>query len=62
MAGKDGIFQIYLSSGEAVRRTEPPHPIAYLRLLLYPLLGFLLPWGAVRLLTWVGSGFFAAKG
>jgi hypothetical protein len=32
---------------------------AYLIPLLYPVLGFLLPWGVVRVLTWVGAGFFA---
>jgi hypothetical protein len=36
---------------------DPPAPKAYLIPLLYPILGFLLPWGSIRLLTWVGSGF-----
>jgi hypothetical protein len=61
LAGKDGISRIYLSTGEAVRRTDDPRPTAYLRLLLYPLLGFLLPLVAVRILTWVASGFFAPR-
>jgi len=59
LAGKDGISQIRLSTGEAVRRTEAPRPLAYLRLLLYPLLGFLLPLVGVHMLTWVVSGFVA---
>ena len=50
---------IELSSGETVQRAEAPRVRAYLILLLYPVLGFLLPWGIVRVLTWVGSGFVA---
>jgi hypothetical protein len=61
LAGKDGISQIHLSTGEAVRRTEAPRPMAYLRLLLYPLLGFLLPFVAVHMLAWVASGFFTPR-
>ena len=51
---------INLSTGESVARTEPPAPKAYV-FLLYPLLGFLIPWGAVRVLIWVGGGFFAPR-
>ena len=61
LAGKDGISQIHLSTGEAVRRRDAPHLTAYLRLLLYPILGFLLLLVAVRILTWVASGFFAPQ-
>jgi len=49
LAGKDGISQIHLSTGGAVRRTEAPRPMAYVRLLLYPFLGLLLPLVAIRL-------------
>jgi hypothetical protein len=59
LAGKDGISQIHLSTGESVRRTDDPSPMGYLRLLLYPLLGFLLPLVSVCIITWVASGFFA---
>lgn len=52
------VSSVELSTGESVQRTEPPTLRAYLIPLLYPILGFLLPWGAVRVLTWVGSGFF----
>ena len=58
LAGKDGISQIRLSSGETPRRTETPRPAAYLLLLLYPLLGFLLSLVAVPTLAWVVSGLF----
>jgi hypothetical protein len=58
VAGKDGISQIQLSTGESIRKAQAPHRRAYLRLLLYPFLGFLLPLVAVRMLTWVANGFF----
>jgi hypothetical protein len=61
LAGKDGISQIHLSTGETVRRTEAPRLMAYLRLLLYPLLGLLLPLVAIRILAWVTSGFVAPQ-
>lgn len=35
----------------------PPGMWAYLRPALFPLLGFLIPFGAIRALTWVGLGF-----
>lgn len=53
------ISSVELSTGESVPKVEPPSVKRYLTLLLYSIVGFLLPWGAVRLLTWVGSGFFA---
>jgi len=59
LAGKDGISQIHVSTGEALRRIEAPRPMVYLRLLLYPLIGFLAPLIAVHMLAWVASGFFA---
>src|SRR5215469_16401937 len=51
LSAKDGISQIRLSPDEAVRKTEAPRPMAYLRLLLYPLLGFLVPLVAVHMYT-----------
>jgi len=59
LAGKDGISQIRLSTGEAVWRTEAPRPMAYLRVIVYPSLGLLLPMVAARILAWVASGFLA---
>jgi len=51
------VSSIELSTGESVQRVAPPALKAYLIPLLYPVLGFLIPWGGIRLLTWVGSGF-----
>jgi hypothetical protein len=53
------IVAIEISTGESVQRVDPPAPQAYLFPLLYPLFGFLLPWGVIRVVTWVGCGFFA---
>jgi len=49
------VSSVELSTGESVPRTEPPQVKAYLLLLLYPVLGFLLPLGFIRLLAWVGT-------
>jgi hypothetical protein len=40
---------------------KPPTFGAYLLLLAFPVIGFLLPWGAIRALSWVLSGFSNAK-
>jgi hypothetical protein len=53
------VVAIDLSSGESIQKVEAPHLNAYLSAFLYPILGFLLPWGCVRILSWVGSGFVA---
>lgn len=53
------ISSVELATGESVQRTAAPSLTAYCSLILYPLLGFMLPWGIVRVLTWIGSGFFA---
>jgi hypothetical protein len=56
--GEDGlVHSVELSTGETVISVDPPPLKAYLVPLLYPILGFLLPWGAIRVLTWVASGF-----
>ena len=55
------VSSIELSTGELVQRVDPPALKAYLIPLLYPVLGFLLPWGGIRVLTWVGSGFVAPR-
>lgn len=60
--GSKLVSSIELSTGELVPRAESPHLTAYLLLLLYPVIGFLLPWGCIRILTWVGTGFVAPRG
>jgi hypothetical protein len=46
-----------LSNDDVVFPVEVPHLTAYLLLLLFPFGGFLVVWGGVRVLTWVGTGF-----
>jgi hypothetical protein len=53
------VSSIELSTGECVRRIEAPRVTVCLGILLYPILGLLLPWGAVRIVMWVRAGFFA---
>jgi hypothetical protein len=53
------VFSIEPSDGAWVDRTDAPALIAYIMPLLCPVFGFLLPWGGIRVLTWVGTGFFA---
>lgn len=63
-ADKNGVIvAIQLSSGEWVQK-EPQNLKAHLAffgrlllLLLYPLIGFFVPWGAIRTIAWVVSGF-----
>ena len=38
-------------------RTTPSSAWEYLCIPLCPILGFLIPWGAVRAIGWVGAGF-----
>jgi hypothetical protein len=45
------------STGTPVEKTESLPFKAWYGILLYPILGFLLPWGGIRVLTWVGTGF-----
>ena len=58
---KSEIDWFTLEDGKAVFRTQAPSALWYL---LYPLIvasGFLLPWGAVRLITWIISGFIGGS-
>ena len=55
-----GISEIDLTTGEGVPKTDPPHLQSHGAIVLYPIMGFLIPWCALRLLTWAGSGFFEA--
>jgi hypothetical protein len=53
------ISSIGLSTGETIYQTDLPSFFrAYLAPALFPLAGFLLPWGALKAVAWVGAGFF----
>ena len=38
-------------------RTTPSSAWEYLCIPLFPIIGFFVPWGAVRAIGWVGAGF-----
>jgi hypothetical protein len=45
-------------NGATVYTTSSPPLSSYLLALVPPVLGFLLPWGSLAVLTWIGTGFF----
>ena len=53
------ISSIVLSTGESIPKTEPPTLMAFMALLLYPLGGFLVPWGTIRVIAWLVAGFLS---
>jgi len=73
-ANRDGINAIHYDVGGTVtsielatgERIERPRSLSALRVfgvpLLFPLVGFLLPWGATKSIAWVVTGFMASKG
>ena len=49
---------IQTDDGENLIATSPLPPAwEYLLVAILPILGFFIPWGAVRALSWVGAGF-----
>lgn len=53
-----GIQEIQLTSGEKIDRKSEPSEGMLATAFGLPLIGFLLPWGGLRALTWVATGFF----
>jgi hypothetical protein len=45
------------ASGEHIRKTDFPPFSDYLFVAVIPMLGFLVPWGLMKALAWVGAGF-----
>lgn len=59
---KDGkIESIETTDGALYFPESPPSVWKYLFILMFPVFGFLAPWGFVRSLVWVGAGFFEAS-
>jgi hypothetical protein len=55
---KNGIVSsVELSTGEMIGRADPPALRAYAAVLVYPIVGFLIPWGVIKIITWIGIGF-----
>lgn len=47
--------------GVRIYRTEQPSRKLYWGASVLPLLGFLMPWGIVKAITWIGAGFVASR-
>jgi hypothetical protein len=52
------IISITLYNGDLLTHAALPPMHHYCILPFLPVLGFVIPWGATGVLTWVGSGFF----
>jgi hypothetical protein len=51
------VASIQTLDGQRLYPTPAPSAWTYLLVALFPILGFLIPWGAVRAIGWVGAGF-----
>jgi hypothetical protein len=51
------IESIETEDGQTLYPTQAPAAWQYLFIVLVPILGFCIPWGAVRAIGWVGAGF-----
>jgi len=56
------ISDIETDDGQKLHRTDPPGFWVYLLIPALPVLGFLVPWGTIKTLTWIGTGFFQQTG
>ncbi len=50
---------IETQDGQTLYSTPAPGVWSYLLIAILPILGFFIPWGAVRAIGWVGAGFVA---
>jgi hypothetical protein len=51
------VYSIETEDGETLFPTPAPSALMYLLIAILPVLGFFIPWGAVRAIGWVGAGF-----
>jgi hypothetical protein len=54
------IASITTENGETVYPSPAPGTWSYILIANLPLLGFFIPWGAIRAIGWVGAGFIAS--
>ena len=54
------ITSVETQDGQTLYPTPAPSAWLYLLIALFPILGFFIPWGAVRAIGWVGAGFVAS--
>jgi hypothetical protein len=55
-----GVESIETEDGQTFYPTPSPSAWTYLLIALFPVLGFFIPWGAIRAIGWVGAGFVAS--
>ena len=61
--GKDfGVRYLETEDGQTLYLTPAPSAWLYLLVALFPVLGFFIPWGALRAIGWVGAGFVKTSG
>ena len=53
-----GVYSIETEDGATLYATPAPTLWPYLWAAVFPVLGFAIPWAAVRALAWAGVGFF----
>src|SRR5437762_10203833 len=51
------VASLYLSTGESLSRPEPPSFWIYVGPVIFPVIGFLIPWGSMSIIMWVVAGF-----
>ena len=52
-----GVKSIETEDGQTLYPTPAPSGWLYLLVALFPVVGFFVPWGAIRAIGWVGAGF-----
>jgi len=55
--GSSGIYSIDMQDGQTLYPRAAPAAWEYLLVALLPILGFVIPWGAIRAIGWAGAGF-----
>lgn len=55
-----GVESIETEGGETLYPTPAPSAWTFLLVAVFPCIGFLIPWGTVRAIGWVGAGFAAS--
>jgi hypothetical protein len=56
-----GVESIDMQDGQTVFPGQAPSLWSYLLVVILPVLGFLIPWGLVNAMVWVGAGFIEAS-
>lgn len=51
------VQSIETEDGQTLYPTPSPSGWSYFLIVILPILGFLIPWGAIRAIVWVGAGF-----